>query len=230
MRQRGDFACYHEPFNELYYYGEDRQSQRDAAVAAKPGFSFANAWASLQAQAQRENVFIKDFAYSVDHMADDAFLDAFTHSFLVREPKRVIAGLAHHWPDFTPVELGLSTLRQLFDRVADKLGEAPPVMASEDLVANPDATIAVYCAAVGIEFNADALHWEAGERKEVAWYGEGTGPWHDALRQSTGIKPPKTKYPPIEEDARLMKIYEECLPDYQAIQAHRLVIAPAAAE
>lgn len=230
MRQRGDFACHHEPFNELYYYGEDRRSQRDADVAAKPGFSFPNAWASLQAQAKRENVFLKDFAYSVDHMADDAFLDAFTHSFLVRDPRKVIAGLAHHWPDFTPTELGFSTLRQLFDRVSDNLGKAPPVMASEDLVSQPDVTIQAYCSAVGIEFKPDALRWEAGERKEVAWYGEGTGPWHDNLRQSTGIKPPKTKYPPLEEDARLMKIYEECLPDYEAIQVHRLAIAPALAE
>ena len=158
MRQRGDFICHHEPFNELYYCGEDRHSQRDADVAAKPGFSFPNA------------------------------------------------------------------LREMFDRVCDKLGKLPPVMTSEDLVTQPAATVEAYCAAVGIDFKPEALQWEAGERKEVAWYGEGTGPWHDTLRQSTGIEPPKTKYSPIEEDAHLMNIYEDCLPDYKAIQAHRLVI------
>lgn len=228
MRQRGDFICHHEPFNELFYYGEDRRSQRDANVAAKPGFSFPNAWASLQAQAERNAVFIKDFAYSVDHMADDDFLGAFNHSFLVRDPRKVIAGLAHHWPDFKIEELGFSTLRKMFDRVSDRLGEAPPVMSSEDLVTRPQETIEAYCKAVGIAFLPEALSWDAGERSEVAWYGEGTGPWHDTLRQSTGIKPPKTKYPPIEDSPRLMEIYEECLPDYEAILAHRLSISPAA--
>jgi len=230
MRQRGDFICHHEPFNELYYCGEDRHPQRDADVAAKPGFSFPNTWASIQAQAERENVLIKDFAYYVEHMSDDAFLDKFTHGFLVRDPKKAIAGLARHWPDFTLIELGFSTLREMFDRVCDKLGKLPPVMTSEDLVTQPAATVEAYCAAVGIDFKPEALQWEAGERKEVAWYGEGTGPWHDTLRQSTGIEPPKTKYSPIEEDAHLMNIYEDCLPDYKAIQAHRLVIAPATAE
>ena len=47
MRQRGDFSCFHEPFNELFYYGEDRRSQRDASVAAKPGHNYAAVWADL---------------------------------------------------------------------------------------------------------------------------------------------------------------------------------------
>ena len=37
MRQRGDFTCVHEPWNELYYYGEDRRSDRDGGVPARPG-------------------------------------------------------------------------------------------------------------------------------------------------------------------------------------------------
>ena len=40
MRERGDFTCFHEPFNEAYYYGADRRSQRDADVAPTPGLSF----------------------------------------------------------------------------------------------------------------------------------------------------------------------------------------------
>ena len=37
MRQRGDFTCFHEPFNEAYYYGSDRRSRRDAGVANTEG-------------------------------------------------------------------------------------------------------------------------------------------------------------------------------------------------
>ena len=40
MRQRGDFTCIHEPFNEAYYFGSDRRSQRDADAADMEGMSF----------------------------------------------------------------------------------------------------------------------------------------------------------------------------------------------
>jgi len=47
MRQRGDFDCFHEPWNELYYYGDDRRSDRDAEVRAKPGHTYAAVWQDL---------------------------------------------------------------------------------------------------------------------------------------------------------------------------------------
>ena len=81
-------------------------------------------------------------------------------------------------------------------------------------------TTEAYCRAVGIPFIAEALAWEEGERSEVSWYGEGTGPWHDNLRASTGIQKPKTEYPPIEDDPRLVEFYERALPLYEDMLAH----------
>ena len=224
MRQRGDFRCFHEPFNELYYYGEDRRSQRDAVVEAKPGHNYASTWQDLTRQAREANVFLKDFAYSVEHFVDDDLLATMTHSFLIRDPYKVIQGLSNHWPDCNFDEVGLESLARLFDRIAERDGSAPPVMASDDLLSNPAATTRAYCEAVGIEFMPEALEWEAGERKEVSWYGEGTGPWHDSLRQSTGIKPQKTSYPPLEDNPRLMDLYQRALPYYEHLLAHKLKI------
>ena len=224
MRQRGDFACYHEPFNELYYYGEDRRSQRDAAVAARPGHTYAAVWDEILQRSETEKVFIKDFAYSVWHLLDDEFLAACDHSFLVRDPKRVIPALNHHWPDFTEEEVGFDSLAKLYERLQQRDGTPPPLIESSDLLADPDRTTRAYCEAVGIPFIEEALSWEAGERKEVSWYGEGTGPWHDNLRQSTGIKPQASKYPPIEENDELMRIYQRCAPQYEALRANRLAL------
>ena len=224
MRQRGDFVCYHEPFNELYYYGEDRRSQRDAAVAARSGHTYAAVWEDILKRSETEKVFIKDFAYSVWHMMDEAFLAACDHSFLIRDPKRVIPALHHHWPDFTQDEVGFDSLAKLYKRLKERDDAPTPVIESNDLLADPQGTIRAYCNAVGIPFIAEALSWEAGERKEVSWYGEGTGPWHDNLRQSTGIKPQKSKYPPIEENTELMRIYQRCAPHYAALFEQRLAI------
>ncbi len=227
MRQRGDFTCFHEPWNELYYYGVDRRSERDAHVEARPGHTYAATWEQLEgASTNGGRAFVKDFVYSVEHDLDDLKLDAMTHTFLVREPRRVIQGLARHWPDCSWEEVGFESLHRLFDRVADRTGEAPPVMASDDLLDDPDGTVRAYCRAVGIEHRAEALSWEAGERTEVGWYGEGTGPWHDNLRASTGISRPTTEYPPIDDDPRLVEFLERATVHYEALLAHRMPIAP----
>lgn len=223
MRQRGDFACLHEPWNEAYYYGEDRRSQRDAEVQAKPGLNYAAVWDSMRSLAQTRPVFVKDFCYSVEHDLDDAKLAAITHTFLIRDPRRVIQGLAAHWPDCTWEEVGFESLHHLFERVAERDGAAPPLIDADDLTSDPLGTTVAYCEAVGISFVDEALEWETGERAEVSWYGEGTGPWHDSLRASTGIKAPETEYPPLEDTPRLAEMYERALPLYRRMRSARLI-------
>jgi len=229
MRQRGDLACFHEPFNEAYYYGTDRRSGRDAHVVATPGLSFPSVWDRLDEAAAHRPIFVKEFAYSVDDALPDTRFDQIHHTFLVRDPRRVIQGLANHWPDCTSDEVGFTALHRLFLRVVERTGTVPPVLSSADLVAHPDDAMRAYCAAVGLPFVADAMHWEPGERAEVSWYGEGSGPWHDQLRQSRGITPSATRYPPIEDRPRLVELYEEALPLYEDLLTNALPIGPATA-
>ena len=223
MRERGDFECFHEPWNELYYYGEDRRSTRDEAVEARAGHNYAQVWQRVTEAAGRGPTFVKDFVYSVEHDLDDDKLDSMTHTFLIRDPERVVQGLAKHWPDCTFEEVGFESLHRLFTRVADRLGSAPPVMYSGDLIDDPEGTVRAYCRAVGIPFVADALEWRPGDRREVSWYGEGTGPWHDQLRASSGIIAPKTDYPPLEDTPHLLDYYERSLPYFDELFAHRFL-------
>ena len=222
MRQRGDFECFHEPWNELYYYGEDRVSQRDAHVEARPGHSFDATWEDLLAKSQQSPVFVKDFAYSVEHTLTNERLDACSHTFLIRDPVRVVQGMAKHWPDCTWEEVGFESLHRLFHQLADRTGSPPPVMTSASLLAEPANTAAAYCAAVEIPFIEQALEWETGDRSEVSWYGEGSGPWHETLRSSTGIKPPATKYPPLEETPRLFEMAQRAQPLYDELASYAM--------
>jgi len=222
MRQRGDFTCFHEPWNELYYYGEDRVSDRDADVDARPGHSYSSTWNELCETRADGNIFVKDFVYSVEHALNDAMLADMTHTFLIRDPKRVVQGLAKHWPDCSWEEVGFESLHRLFHRLAERNGNPPPVMYSGDLLDDPEGTARAYCAATGIAFVAEALEWEAGDRSEVSWYGEGTGPWHDNLRESTGITKPTTTYPPLEENQRLFELYERAVPLFEDLRQHAL--------
>ncbi len=226
MRERGDFECFHEPWNELYYYGEDRRSDRDRNVASKPGHNYASVWAELVRGSAKGHVFVKDFAYSIEHDLDDDKLDAMSHAFLIRDPLRVVQGLAKHWPDCTFAEVGFESLHRLFHRVADRLGTAPPVMYSGDLLDDPAGTTRAFCETVGIPFIAEALEWDAGDRSEVSWYGEGTGPWHDNLRASTGIQKPTTEYPSLDDNPRLFEFYERCVPLFGELKQHAFAPIP----
>ena len=150
MRQRGDFTCFHEPFNEAYYYGSDRRSRRDAGVADTEGLSFSAVWSSLAEAEAKNPVFVKEFAYSVEHDLSDERLAGITSTFLLRDPRRVIQGLAKYWPDCTRDEVGFIALHRLFHRVADRDGVAPPVLLSADLLDRPAQATRAFCDAVEI--------------------------------------------------------------------------------
>lgn len=222
MRERGDFTCYHEPFNEAYYYGADRRTARDAGTAARPGLSFASVWQGLQSEARTQRLFVKDFAYSIMHMADDEFLSHFQHTFLIRDPANMLPSLYNHWPDFTSDEAGYEPLRVLFDRICQRDGAAPPVITSDALLDRPYDTVRAYCDAAGLDFIPEALSWESGGRDEVSWYDGGS--WHGNLRTSTGIARQKTSYVAIDHDDHLKRAYDACLPHYQTLFAHAVAL------
>ena len=232
MANRGDMTCFHEPYNEAFYYGEDRRHDRyfiaDPDLHTTPGLSIRSVHEKLLALAAGEQVFVKDFAYSISHMADDAFLDAFTHSFLIRDPEKVITSMHSRWPDINLGEIGFEDLHTLFKRIADKAGKAPPVVDSDELLAAPERGMEVYCEAVGIPFIAQALSWEdkAQENRDrnPTWNSDEHG-FHDSLKASTGLKPQKRNYPPLDSSADMMRLYEASLPHYEALKRFKVDIA-----
>jgi hypothetical protein len=87
--------------------------------------------------------FVEDFVYSVEHDLDDDEIARLGHTFLIRDPRRVLQGMAKHRP------------------------------------------------------------------------------WHDNLRASSGISKPTTTYPPLEEDQRLLEMYERSVPLFDDLLAHK---------
>ena len=224
MRMRGDMTCFHEPFGEAWYQGEQPLWPRVQADSVRTsGLTLESVWQNLQTTAATESVFIKDFPHYIDHLITDEFLSHFKHSFLIRDPAKTITSMFKHWPDFVLEEVGFIEQRKLFDRLCDLLGQTPPVIDSDDLLEHPYQMTEIYCKSVAIPFMPDALSWEPGERVEVSWWDGGV--FHDNLRKSDGLKPQQRKYVDISNTPdKVQKIHELCTPHYEHLYAHRLTL------
>ena len=222
MRQRGDMQCLHEPFGEAWYQGEAPLWPRATADSVRtPGLTLASVLETLKIAASKGPVFSKDFPHYIDHMWSDELLDLFNHSFLIRDPAKTITSMYDKWPDFHEKEVGFAEQRELFDRLCDKYGEAPPVLDSDDLLENPHAMVKLWCEAVGIPFLQQALSWEPGARDEVSWWDGGS--FHANLRNSDGLKAQQRKYIDIAEAPdRVKQIHQTVLPHYQHMHTQRL--------
>ena len=232
MRMRGDMACFHEPFGEAWYQGEDARAPRLADDSPrKPGLSFAAVTKKLQRAAEARKVSSKDMPQFTDHLWSDDFLRLFRHSFLIRDPAKVLASLKRSYDrkgdgvEFTPDEIGFEAQRRLFDRLSERDGEAPVVIDSDDLLEKPAAMVAAYCEAMDIPFIAEALSWEPGSRAEVLWYDGDDSIWHETLKNSDGLKPQARKAVDVcELPVRMQDLYHAFLPHYRYLHAHRIEV------
>ena len=222
MRQRGDMTCFHEPFGEAWYQGEDPLWPRATAESKRtPGLTLESALETLKAAARERPVFSKDFPHYIAHIWDDALLALFTHSFLIRDPAKTITSMYDKWPDFHEKEVGFAEQRALFDRIAERDGRSPPVLDSDDLLEDPARMVEAWCAAVGIPFVESALRWEPGARDEVSWWDGGS--FHANLRNSDGLKPQPRRYIDIDQAPdRVKAVHATVLPHYEHLYRYRL--------
>jgi Sulfotransferase domain len=156
MAERGDLAVLHEPFSNLKQFGET-----DDTAGGTFG-SPASLLAWLGDDAHDKSVFLKD---TTDHRYDDVladrrFLAEARHAFLIRRPDEIAASYYALFPDMNINAIGLEMMCELQDAVRNAGGNPLAVIDSDDLVTRPGATMAAYCAAVGLPFIPRALSWE----------------------------------------------------------------------
>jgi hypothetical protein len=148
MAERGDMTVLHEPFCNLTDYGET-----DAGARTFDSPLSLLAW--LRDETRNMRVFLKDHppaAYVRDVLADRRFLAEARHAFLIRRPEQIAASNYALWPGMNITTIGLERLCEVQAAVRDAGGNASVVIDSDDLVTRPEATMAAYCAAVGLPF------------------------------------------------------------------------------
>jgi Sulfotransferase domain len=145
--------------------------------------------------------------------------DQFVNAFLIRAPAAVLASYSHKRDDFTLEEIGLPAQAELFDRAADLLGRAPPVVESQDVLANTREMLELLCEACGVPFDPSMLSWAPGRRaSDGVW----APAWYDAVEQSTGFAEPRPEIGFDDLPDRLKPIAEAAQPIYERLARHKL--------
>ncbi|MCR6669991.1 hypothetical protein [Devosia ginsengisoli] len=144
------------------------------------------------------------------------WMDGVTNVFLLRRPERVLASYAQKREDVSLRDIGFAEQAALFDRVADRLGHAPPVVESEDVRRDPRRTLSALCAAIDLTFDEAMLSWPKGQHPDD---GVWAPHWYGAIFDSTGFAPPDEKV--VELPGHLQRIAEEARVFYERMAAHK---------
>jgi sulfotransferase family protein len=143
--------------------------------------------------------------------------EGFTHAFLIREPERMIASYLRRRESAAFENFGLDRQAEFFEREADRLGHAPPVIDAHDVLQNPYTVLTKLCGALGIPWEIAMLSWLPGPRPT-------DGPWalhwYGAVEASTGFGPPETE--PVELPEEAQRLADRCRPYYERLAVHRL--------
>ena len=145
------------------------------------------------------------------------WLDRLSNAFLIRDPRQVLASYVRKRAAVTLDDIGVRQQLEIFRRVAERTGAAPPVIDSADLLRDPARILGGLCRRLGIAFDAAMLSWPPGPRdSDGVWARH----WYGAVERSTGFGPPH------HETAALSPALEEIAaaaePAYRELHRHRI--------
>ena len=141
----------------------------------------------------------------------------FRHAFLIREPERMIASYLKKREAARFEDFGLEKQAEFFEREAERLGHAPPVIDANDVLADPETVLSKLCQALGIAWDRAMLSWAPGRREtDGVWAAH----WYNAVEKSTGFGPPESD--PVELSAADQRLADRMRPFYDRLAAHRM--------
>ncbi|WP_300381760.1 HAD family hydrolase [Henriciella sp.] len=216
---RTDTACVDEPFYAAYLSATGTvHPMQDAILAAQSTDGRDVARQLLGPVPDDKPVFYqKHMTHHMAHALPRDWMGKVRNAFLIRDPARVLASYARKMEEVSLEAIGVPQQAELFDRVCQMTGQAPPVIDSDDLLADPPGMLETLCSALGIPYTDDMLSWEAGPKPED---GVWAPHWYDAVWQSTGFGAPRSGSPELPAD--LSRMAEKAQRLHTQISAYRL--------
>ncbi len=223
---RPDCAVADEPFYAAYLDATGLvHPQRDEILASQPRDWRAVAVAVTGAvPGGRALWYQKHMTHHILPGFGRDWIDRVANAFLIRAPEPVLLSYVERRADVTLEDIGVPQQAELFDRVADRRGEAPAVIASGDVLRDPRGTLTALCGRLGLPFDERMLSWPAGRRaSDGVW----APSWYDRVERSTGFAPPAPEGGFDDLPDRLKPLAEAARPFYERLARHRLRAAEA---
>jgi hypothetical protein len=209
MIERGDHEVIHEPFSSIVVQGH-------VAIGDETATTHEQLLDLLVERSRDRRVFVKETT-EYDYLGTGGARIPHTgrHTFIVRDPRPTIASHYARNPDLTCAEVGYQHQAELARLAYRDPARRPVVVEAEALVAAPAATVADYCARVGIEYLPSALSWAPQDHE--AW--SRTREWHRDAAASSGFGGPRHEYPhTVDNTPLLAEFYRHHLPYYELLR------------
>jgi len=216
MIERGDHQVIDEPYSAAYYHGPEQVSRR--FPPAMPDTRYEQVAARIESACASGPVFFKDMAYHVSPVLSEDFLARYTNSFLIRDPRWTVPSMALIWPRVSLEEAGFHRLEEAFDLAQSSADAIPPLLDTNDLLADPAGVVASWCEAMEIAEEPGSLTWQAGMQRQWELWPD----WYQAAAVSTGFGPRDAEQPPAVHDPELVEVIAACLPVYERLREFRL--------
>lgn len=211
---RGDTRVVDEPFYAAFLArsGEDHP-MREAILASQPNDpdKVANALISPVL----EPIFYQK--HMAHHMYDgwsNAWMEGIRHVLLIRHPARVVASYAKKRESPILADLGFTQQSEILERA-----EAPIIVDSCDIRANPSVTLQKLCERIGIDWTPKMLHWAAGGHAQDGVWAQH---WYGAVHASTGFAGAEPELPTLTGE--FARVADAAMPYYEALAAQKITI------
>ena len=149
---------------------------------------------------------------------DRAWLADVTNCFLIRDPAEVIISYIKKNNDPALEDIGFVQQAEIFDSVCAATGSVPPVIDAHEVLENPERTLRLLCAAVGVEFMDAMLSWPPGLRETDGIWAKH---WYAEVAKSTGFQKP-SKREMVAVPDRLRDVCDRARESYERLCKHRL--------
>ena len=216
---RPDTVAVDEPFYAAYLAATNITHPMRAEIMGSQPTDPADVIASLQAELPGDATihYQKHMTHHMIPQVPRDWMADVRNAFLIRAPDRVLASYTAKRSDVTVEDLGFPQQVELFEHVKTLTGQRPPVIDTDDLLANPEGLLRALCKALDIRFSETMLSWPAGR-----WACDGVwgSHWYGAVEKSTGFGPASPS--PILTDPAHLDIIAAAQPAYDALAAERL--------
>ncbi len=158
------------------------------------------------------------FKHMTHHLVDLdwSFMKDTINVILTRDPNDMLRSIVHQIPNPTMRDVGYAAHLELMEYLTG-IGQQPMVIDSKEVLMNPRQKLTEICENIGIPFEENMLHWEAGTRPEDGIWAKH---WYHNVHKSTSFQPYKAKTGPFPEGLRGLLV--ECEEFYFSLVADKL--------